>query len=525
MSFKKILCLLLSIAILVVSTTGCKKEETKPKKKVVVVVYDEEETESNVESEKENESNEESEKENESNIESEEENVESNVDSNEENTESDVDSNEENTESDVLADESEENNISSEDDTTDELLTSRVKRELYKPEVEGTVESLPVEYKKTVASWDGPQGYVIIVPADDDTVKHSAELLKEYFSKKAGVKLSIKEDTQKATAKEILVGKTNRNVSKTDYDEGEYAVKLYNKKLSFEGGHWNSVENAVKSFVSLKYTSGKVNTLTGSTDFVSKKEGYTFVWGDDFSGNTLDSTKWTLGIAMTGSSIMKLSDDPRVMSVDDGQLKLNSIHYYNPSEPQYEYAVTYSVFTRKTMAFKYGYLEMKARVPYKKGAWPSFWLNNDDGTIGPARKADYMTEIDIFEVFENENTAVPNIHKWYRGTTNAHTEFPSGLTRKYEFSDYENLSNEYHIYGFEWTPTEMTMYVDGKKYMTYDLSFNFDNESDMLGFHDPQAIILNNHMRFNGEVNPPNEYHIDYIRLYQKSNGELYTAE
>ena len=101
---------------------------------------------------------------------------------------------------------------------------------------------------------------------------------------------------------------------------------------------------------------------------------------------------------------------------------------------------------------------MRARVPFVRGAWPSFW-SSSYGSLGPDGKQriytidDYSIEIDIFEVFSSTDTLAPNIHKWY-GDGN-HTMW-NDENEKYTF-DSADLNNEYHLYGFEWTPTEMSM--------------------------------------------------------------------
>ncbi|HNX36443.1 MAG TPA: glycoside hydrolase family 16 protein [Kiritimatiellia bacterium] len=260
--------------------------------------------------------------------------------------------------------------------------------------------------------------------------------------------------------------------------------------------------------------------------------GYEKVWGDEFDGASLDARNWTLRRDMGPTADLSLAgaERPDVLSVTDGQLRLNAIR--NGGEPPYTTCL--SVTTCDKMHFQYGYLEMRAKVPYGQGAWPSFWMKAMPGKISPPRFKDYMVEVDIFEVFSNPDTAVPNLHKWYGGKK--HTQ--SGCPRRYTFTDAANLRGEYHTYGFEWTPQEMSMYVDGEKYCTYDLSADFDRGGSMQGFHDPLYIIFNNHI-FTGhspwkpkgsEVDErsvfPMQYWIDWIRLYQKPGvGKLYTEE
>ena len=280
--------------------------------------------------------------------------------------------------------------------------------------------------------------------------------------------------------------------------------------------------------------------LTGCLSLHSKtktsfaRPGYKLVWSDEFDGTTLDSGKWTLGRDMGGNADLELAklERPDVISVNEGELRLNAVK--NKDGSKHPYTTCYSVTTFDKMHFQYGYLEMRARVPYGQGSWPSFWMKAAPGKISPPRFKDYMVEVDIFEVFSNTNTAVPNLHKWYGGKK--HTQ--SGHPSTYAFADASNLRDEYHTYGFEWTPKEMAMFVDGEKYCVYDLSIDFDKGGSMQGFHDPLYIIFNNHIfteksrwKPKGSLvdkrsHFPMQYWIDWIRLYQKPGlGAIYTEK
>ena len=283
-------------------------------------------------------------------------------------------------------------------------------------------------------------------------------------------------------------------------------------------------------------------------DFV--KNGYKLVWNDEFDGESLDKNKWTLRPDMCGRCDLALAGEERsdVMKLDDGKLKLAVVEDDN-TDGEKHYTTCYSVTTFNKMRFKYGYLEISARVPYMQGAWPSFWLKSLKDDISPEPKADYMAEIDVFEVFSNINTAVPNLHKWYpykvkfdNGYETNHTQGGNMLDinvkkQPYVFNDITNLNNEYHTYGFEWTPEYMAMSVDNRIYCTYDINSNFDGFSDMSGFHDSLYVIFNNHIfteksswlpegkEVDERTKFPINYWIDYIRLYQKDEyGNLYLA-
>jgi len=261
--------------------------------------------------------------------------------------------------------------------------------------------------------------------------------------------------------------------------------------------------------------------------------GYKLVWGDEFDGNKLDSNKWKQGFGhmIPQGDLILLADDPRVCRVEDGLLKMDVIHYYDPANSVIEYATSCSVETQDTMNYLYGYLEFRAKVPYKIGTWSSVWMKST-GTLGIRKALDYFIEIDLFEIFSSTDTAYPHLHKWF--PDGSATE--SKIQNNYTFQNNFNLANEFHVYGMEWTPDEISMYVNGEKYTTYDLSYNFDGLSDMKGFHDPIHLLLDNHIFTNfsswvpmdsGTVintQLPYEFHFDYIRLYQKPGvGALYT--
>lgn len=274
-------------------------------------------------------------------------------------------------------------------------------------------------------------------------------------------------------------------------------------------------------------------------DFI-KDNGYRLVWNDEFDGRTLDASKWGYAAKMSGAADMLLKDS-EVTDVRGGSLFLTAREYKDEENPEIKYAVNYSVTTLNTMSFIYGYAEMRARVPFKHGAWPSLWMSTN-GALGGDRELDYSTEVDIFEAFSSTCEAVPNIHKWYfkgehKGEHHQFNGWGGGRSKSYIFRD-NQTALDWHLYGFEWTPEFMRMSIDGDFYMRYDLSENFDGMSDMKGFHKPMYFIINNHLfteklfwvpSRDSIVKPedlPSVYEIDYIRLYQKpGQGVLNTGD
>ena len=443
-----------------------------------------------------------------------------------------------------------ENQSSNESQSSTESITSSEennsddyddKRDLYEEPKEELVKYIP-EYKVTSVKWKGPKGFVIVYADGDKNSKALANIIKDYFKKNADVDLKVVSDKEKEKKKEILVGNTNRYTSKLK--ENQYEVRILENKLVFEAGHFAMLEKAVDWFANEEYKSGYVNTLKGKTeDFVATKfDKYEYVWGDEFSGSVLDKRKWQFANRMAGSALLETRTDEAVARVREENLQLRAIRSYRKENPVAQYATTQSVNTMKTMSFMQGYLEMRARVPFVSGAWPSLWANSN-GALNNNKFEPYTIEVDIFEVFSSVDTLVPNIHKW-RGqdqpsqyNVDHYVDGEKVPATNYVFENTDNLTNEYHIYGFKWTETEMTMSVDGNEYMTFDLTEDFDQKDGMEGYKVPISILINNHM-FAADVtliggasnvnnfDLPYEYDIDWIRLYQIPNeGILNLAE
>ena len=402
------------------------------------------------------------------------------------------------------------------------------------------------EFEYTLVDFNGPEGYVIVIPEENSMARESAEYLQSYYLNSFNVSLPIVTDKTSEQSKEIIVGSTSRKESKNNLSENEMSVFIDGEKLVFSGGHNTTVDSSVKKYVRLAPEKGKAVTFSLKTDFVSNMlDGYEYVWGDEFEGDDIDLSKWDFEARMAGTKLMRLSYDKEIVTTADGRLKLHAIRLKDPDDETIQFKVPYSVLTRYKMNYQYGYVEIRARMPFDGGVWPSFW-GTSDCSLGGQRNPKYHTEVDIFEVFGSEDTVVPNIHKWYTGydyvalhdkehTSGNHTSY--GLmneTTEWTFSNIDTIGQEYHTYGFEWTPKELSMYVDGQKYMTYDITKSFDKCPDNSGFHDPLYLMFNFHI-FSPDnsyiVTPienyydslPAEYCIDYIRLYQKpGQGKLY---
>ncbi|MBO5852445.1 MAG: family 16 glycosylhydrolase, partial [Clostridia bacterium] len=316
--------------------------------------------------------------------------------------------------------------------------------------------------------------------------------------------------------------------------------------------------------------------LTGDKEFAVKpynKEyqisnskistGYSLVWKDEFDGTSIDTNKWNpeggqMGGANSDVTITPTYND-RTTSVADGKLKLTA---YKASGN--EYIIPKAIASNGTMNYKYGYVEIRAKIPTESGAFSSFWTRSVSDTTSTLinGKLDHYAEVDMFEVFSHTSTGGNNAL-----AATILKNFPEDRSKDWYSADMTNgqqptnyIDDEYHIFGYEWTPYEMKMYIDGELYARFDITVSwnqgpvagkgkdgwsvtwyteakhpkvFDKSgTGMESFHEAQYLIFNNYLHHansagisvaNNSSFTQAEYIIDYCRVYQLDGQEIYT--
>ena len=255
-----------------------------------------------------------------------------------------------------------------------------------------------------------------------------------------------------------------------------------------------------------------------------KKGNRTLVWYDEFDATTLDNQSWNFEQSMSNPDVT-YSNNTENVKIANNNLQMNVTRDSNG------YVLSQGISTQNTMSFKYGYLEMRAKVPFSHGAWPSLWAKSapsfHEESVG------WGAEVDIFEVFSNETTLYPNIHKYgHNNGPHYNIQDTTYKSNGYTFAD-TATANDYHIYGFEWTEDYMKFYVDGALYQTYDFANDFAPDlPGMDGYREYIYLIINNEIFTQNskwkpyagceitDSDPLPEYKIDYIRLYQDIQTE-----
>ena len=131
------------------------------------------------------------------------------------------------------------------------------------PETDPTVTDMEIPEEIALSELEQ---YTIIFGEDSDKESVSAALdLDTYFKKQCGLNISYmtdylkKGETVPASAKEIVVGVTNRRADQTNQRYSDYRVDYENGRIFFSGGSGSAVKSAVKWFCETCISAEKVD--------------------------------------------------------------------------------------------------------------------------------------------------------------------------------------------------------------------------------------------------------------------------
>lgn len=116
--------------------------------------------------------------------------------------------------------------------------------------------------------------------------------------------------------------------------------------------------------------------------------------------------------------------------------------------------------TANTFHYKYGRLEVEAKLPVGDWLWPAIWLLPEHQAYGqwPA-----SGEIDVMESRGNDETYQAGGNNCFGSTLHFGPFFPQDpyeLTTKQYCTDAGALTSAFHTYGLVWSENEMYTYID-----------------------------------------------------------------
>ncbi len=271
-------------------------------------------------------------------------------------------------------------------------------------------------------------------------------------------------------------------------------------------------------------------TKTKTYSIAFKQSAYSLVWSDEFDyAGAVDASKWFHQTYPPNNGSWFNNEEQHYTnqlsnsSVDNGTLKITAIKesYEDPSTgstKQYTSARLNSKY-----AFKYGRVEVRAKLPPAQGTWPAIWtLGKNISETGAYWQTQgygdtswpFCGEIDIMEQDTNKSKTSGAFH--FPDTSGNHTY-------TYDTIDVSDTGNTWHVYAMEWTAESINLMVD-------DVVFHSLNNSQNPYFDNEHFILLNIAMGGGLGGTIPASFtssimEIDYVRVYQIQPLALDTLE
>jgi Glycosyl hydrolases family 16 len=236
----------------------------------------------------------------------------------------------------------------------------------------------------------------------------------------------------------------------------------------------------------------------------SGPSGYHLVWSDDFS--SINTAKWNVRNNSWANNEQSIDTSrPQNVFISNGALTLRAIKQsYTAYGTTRQYTSGY-LDTIGKESWKYGRIEMRAKLPTAQGLWPAFWLRNDVG----------LGELDIMEAIGGmNNKSVQTVHQSTNGD----------MARKGHEDTLPAGSNaDWHVYAVDREPGFMNWYVDNR--LVFSVTESQLSWLDPT-FNSPMNIRLN--LQVGGSMpayyqkpvgatpTGASDYVIDYVRVYQK---------
>lgn len=249
------------------------------------------------------------------------------------------------------------------------------------------------------------------------------------------------------------------------------------------------------------------------------------VWSDEFDGNgAINSNNWfqqtqlPAGGSWFNGEAQHYTNQLTNSFVNGGMLNIVAI-----KEPYTDQGITKqytSARLNSKFAFKYGRVDVRAKLPIDAGTWPAIWmLGKNVNEPGGYFASTYGTtdwpacgETDIMEhgIFSGQSI------NYIQSTLHTPSSYGNSVNNGGTIAS--DLANNYHIYSVNWSPFQISFLLDGVIFYTYNPAVK---DATTWPFDKDQYLLLNLAIGGVAGLTASNftqaAMQIDYVRVYQNT--------
>ncbi len=248
---------------------------------------------------------------------------------------------------------------------------------------------------------------------------------------------------------------------------------------------------------------------------------YALVWSDEFDGDSVDDSKWSYDLGdgcqispdlcgWGNNELQYYTDRTDNAKVDNGTLKITARRETPLYLGQHQYTSSRMV-TKNKGDWRYGRIDVRAKLPVGQGMWPAIWMLPTDNVYGGWPRSG---EIDIMENIGSEPNRV-------FGTLHYGHDFWRFTSRYIEKESGPFFHEEFHVFSTIWNEDCIQMMVDGVPFgepfsrsTTLPTTWPFDQN-----FHLIMNVAVGGNLpgNPNGNTQFPQVLEVDYVRVFQEN--------
>ncbi len=239
------------------------------------------------------------------------------------------------------------------------------------------------------------------------------------------------------------------------------------------------------------------------------------VWSDEFSTTGApDTTRWNYDLGdgcpnvcgWGNNELEYYTNEPKNVRIENDKLIIEA---HKDSVGGKGFTST-RIVSKFKGDWRYGRIEVKAKLPRGKGTWPAIWMLSTEWKYGgwPA-----SGEIDIMEHVGFDPGVV-------HGTIHTESYNHNKKTQKEGKITVADVQDTFHVYAIDWSENKMDFYVDEKLYHSVIKGTN-DSYKEWP-FDQKYHLIMNlavggfwGGMQGVDESIWPQKMEVDYVRVYQ----------